>query len=88
MSQGILVFIEHRDGAITKTSIEAITATQSLGAQLQQTVSAVVLGSGTVPLRYELPNAVAQQAVAQQAVNATSATHADATVPPRPAPQL
>jgi electron transfer flavoprotein alpha subunit len=45
MSQGILVFIEHRDGAINKTSFEAIAAAQSLGSQLQQTVSAVVLGS-------------------------------------------
>ena len=45
MSQGILVFIEHRDEAINKTSFEAIAAAQSLGSQLQQAVSAVVLGS-------------------------------------------
>src|SRR6476620_8524595 len=46
MSQGILVFIEHRDGAVNKTSFEAVAAAQSLGSQLQQPVTAVVLGSG------------------------------------------
>ena len=45
MSNGILVFIEHRDGAINKTSFEAIAAAQSLGSQLQLPISAVVLGS-------------------------------------------
>ena len=45
MSQGILVFVEHRDGAINKTSFEAIAAAQSLGSQLQLPISAVVLGS-------------------------------------------
>src|SRR6266446_6414114 len=46
MSQGILVFIEHRDGVVNKTSFEAIAAAQSLGSQLEQPVSAIVLGSG------------------------------------------
>jgi len=46
MSQGILVFIEHRAGVVNKTSFEAIAAAQSLGSQLAQPVSAVVLGSG------------------------------------------
>lgn len=45
MSTGILTFIEHRGGAINKTSFEALAAAQSLGQQLQQKVSAVVLGS-------------------------------------------
>lgn len=45
MSQGILVFIEHRDGAINKTSFEAIAAAQSLGSDLSQKVSAVILGA-------------------------------------------
>jgi electron transfer flavoprotein alpha subunit len=45
MSQGILVFIEHRDGAINRTSFEAIAAAQNLGTALQQPVSAVLLGS-------------------------------------------
>ena len=42
----ILVFIEHRDGVINKTSFEAIAAAQVLGADLQQDVSAVVVGNG------------------------------------------
>jgi electron transfer flavoprotein alpha subunit len=54
MSNGILVFAEHRDGALNKTSFEAIAAAQSLGAQLQQTVTAVVLGSGANNLAQEI----------------------------------
>jgi electron transfer flavoprotein alpha subunit len=54
MSNGILVFIEHRDGALNKTSFEAIAAAQSLGSQLQQTVAAVILGSGTNNLAQEI----------------------------------
>ncbi len=45
MSNGILVFIEHRNGVLNKTSLEAIAAAQGLGSQLQQPVSAVVLGA-------------------------------------------
>lgn len=45
MANGILVFIEHRDGVLNKTSIEAIAAAQSLGSELQQPVSAVILGA-------------------------------------------
>ena len=45
MSQGILVFIEHRNGALNRTSLEAIAAAQSLASQLQQTVSAVIPGA-------------------------------------------
>lgn len=45
MSSGILVFGEHRGGTFSKSSFEAIAAGQSLGSQLQQPVSAVVLGS-------------------------------------------
>ncbi|MDQ5846969.1 MAG: electron transfer flavoprotein subunit alpha/FixB family protein [Acidobacteriota bacterium] len=44
MSSGVLVFIEHRDGVLNKTSLEAIAAAQSLGSQLQQPVSAVIPG--------------------------------------------
>jgi electron transfer flavoprotein alpha subunit len=44
MSEGILVFIEHRSGVLNKTSLEAIAAAQSLGSQLQQPISAVLLG--------------------------------------------
>jgi electron transfer flavoprotein alpha subunit len=41
----ILVFIEHRQGAINKTSFEAVAAAQQLGAATGQEVSAVVLGA-------------------------------------------
>jgi electron transfer flavoprotein alpha subunit len=48
MSNGILVFIEHKNGAVNKSSLEAIAAAQTLGAQLQQTVTLVVAGSEPV----------------------------------------
>ena len=54
MSQGILVFIEHRNGVLNKTSLEAIAAAQGLASQLQQTVSAVVLGSDVAALTQEI----------------------------------
>jgi len=54
MSNGILVFTEHRDGALNKTSFEAIAAAQSLGQQLQQSVTAVILGSGVNNLAQEI----------------------------------
>ena len=46
MSNGILVFIEHRDGQFNKTSFETVAAAQHLGRELQQSVTAVLLGSG------------------------------------------
>jgi len=45
MSNGILAFIEHKSGTVNKSSLEAIAAAQNLGEQLQQTVTAVVLGN-------------------------------------------
>ena len=45
MPNGILVFVEHRQGAINKTSFEAVAAAQQLGAGVGQEVSAVVLGA-------------------------------------------
>ena len=45
MSNGILVFIEHKAGTLNKTSLEAIAAGQKLGAELGQKVSAAVLGA-------------------------------------------
>ncbi len=54
MSSGILVFIEHRNGVLNKTSLEAVAAAQDLGSQLQQTVSAVVLGSDATSLVQEI----------------------------------
>jgi len=54
MANGILVFIEHRDGVLNKTSIEAIAAAQGLAGQLQQTVSAVVVGADVAALAQEI----------------------------------
>jgi electron transfer flavoprotein alpha subunit len=56
MSNGVLVFIEHRDGVLNKTSLEAIAAAQTLGSQLQQQVSAVVLGSDVNALAGDIAN--------------------------------
>lgn len=54
MSNGILVFIEHRDGALNKTSLEAIAAAQSLASQLQQSVTAVIPGADVSALAQEI----------------------------------
>jgi electron transfer flavoprotein alpha subunit len=54
MSEGILVFIEHRSGALNKTSLEAIAAAQNLGSQLQQPVNAVILGADVAALAQEI----------------------------------
>ena len=54
MSNGILVFAEHRGGVLNKTSFEAIAAAQHLGAELQQAVTAVLLGSSVEGLAQEI----------------------------------
>jgi electron transfer flavoprotein alpha subunit len=54
MSNGILVFVEHRAGVLNKTSLEAIAAAQSLGSQLQQAVNAVLLGANIETLVQEV----------------------------------
>ncbi|HEY0379481.1 MAG TPA: electron transfer flavoprotein subunit alpha/FixB family protein [Pyrinomonadaceae bacterium] len=54
MSNGILVFAEHRDGALSKTSFEAVAAAQSLAAELGQSVTAVLVGSGAEGLAQEV----------------------------------
>ena len=54
MSNGILVFIEHKGGVANKSSIEAIAAAQKLGSELQQSVSAVVLGNNISALAQEI----------------------------------
>ena len=46
MSEGILVFIEQRDGALNRTSLEAIVAAQGVASETGQKISAVVLGIG------------------------------------------
>jgi electron transfer flavoprotein alpha subunit len=54
MSEGILVFVEHRNGVLNKTSIEAIAAAQGLAAQLQQPITAALLGSDIGALAQEI----------------------------------
>jgi len=54
MSQGILVFVEHRGGVANKSSFEAIAAAQAFGKDLQQSVSAVVLGADVNELAQQL----------------------------------
>ena len=53
MSNGILVFIEHKAGALNKTSLEAIVAAQQLASGGEKP-AAVVLGSGTESLAQEI----------------------------------
>src|SRR5437016_13554656 len=45
MSNGILVFIEHKAGALNKTSLEAIAAAQKLAVDTGHKSTAVVLGA-------------------------------------------
>jgi electron transfer flavoprotein alpha subunit len=45
MANGILIFAEHRAGAFSKTTFEALAAGQQLGAALGQPVTAVVLST-------------------------------------------
>jgi len=54
MSNGILVFIEHRDGALNKTSLEGVAAAQDLGKQLSLPVTAVLTGADTSALAGEI----------------------------------
>ena len=54
MSNGILVFIEHKAGALNKTSLEAIAAAQKLAGDTGQQVTAVVPGSGVDSLAQEI----------------------------------
>ena len=48
MSTGILVFIEHKAGALNKTSLEAIAAAQKLAVDTGQKSTAVVLGAASL----------------------------------------
>jgi len=54
MSKGILVFIEHKAGALNKTSLEAIAAAQKLAGDTGQQITAVVPGSGVDSLAQEI----------------------------------
>lgn len=54
MSNGILVFIEHKSGTLNKTSLEAIAAGQKLAGETGQSITAVVLGSGVQSLAQDM----------------------------------
>src|SRR6266853_2175737 len=54
MSNGILVFIEHKAGTLNKTSLEAIAAGQKLGGETGAGITAVVLGSGVKSLAQDM----------------------------------
>ena len=54
MSNGILVFIENKGGTANRSSFEAIAAAQAFGSQLQQPVTAVVLGADVSALAQEV----------------------------------
>jgi electron transfer flavoprotein alpha subunit len=54
MSNGILVFIENKGGVANRSSFEAIAAAQAFGSQLNQPVSAVVLGADVSALAQEI----------------------------------
>ncbi len=46
MAQGILVFIEERDGKVKKTSLEALSAARKLADSMQESVTALRIGGG------------------------------------------
>jgi len=54
MSEGILLFIEQRDGALNRTSLEAMVAAQRIAAETGDKVSAVVLGTGITDVASEV----------------------------------
>ena len=54
MSNGILVFIEHKAGTLNKNSLEAIAAGQKLAGETGGTTTAVVLGSGNQTLAQDI----------------------------------
>jgi electron transfer flavoprotein alpha subunit len=54
MSQGILLFIEQRDGVLNRTSLEAMVAAQGIASATGEKVSAVVLGKSISNLASEI----------------------------------
>ena len=54
MSNGLLVFIEHKGGVANRSSIEAIAAAQQIAKDTSSTVSALVIGKGVAMLAGEL----------------------------------
>ncbi|PYP84373.1 MAG: electron transfer flavoprotein subunit alpha/FixB family protein [Blastocatellia bacterium AA13] len=54
MSQGILLFVEQRDGVLNRTTLEALVASQQLAAGMSESLSAAVLGSGVSAVASEI----------------------------------
>jgi electron transfer flavoprotein alpha subunit len=54
MSNGILVFIEHKAGVLNRTSLEAVAAAQILAQGTGKTIAAVLLGHGVQALAQEI----------------------------------
>jgi electron transfer flavoprotein alpha subunit len=54
MSEGILLFIEQRDGALNRTSFEALVAAQQIAAATGDKINAVVLGKGVAAVATEV----------------------------------
>jgi electron transfer flavoprotein alpha subunit len=50
MSQGILLFIEQRDGVLNRTSFEALVAAQGIASATGEKLSAVVFGKSIAPV--------------------------------------
>ncbi|HMS08912.1 MAG TPA: hypothetical protein PKE66_05480, partial [Pyrinomonadaceae bacterium] len=50
----ILVFIEHKNCVLNKTSLEAIAAAQAIGADLGMKATAVIPCTGECPLTAEI----------------------------------
>ena len=54
MSQGILLFIEQREGVLNRTSLEAMVAAQGIASATGEKLSAVVLGESAGNVAAEL----------------------------------
>lgn len=54
MSQGILLFIEQRDGVLNRTSFEAMVAAQGIASAAGEKLSAVVFGKSIAPVASEV----------------------------------
>ena len=59
----ILVFIEHKNCALNKTSLEAITAAQSIGKDLGLPVTAVILCDKDCPLAQDIAGYVLEKVI-------------------------
>ena len=54
MSQGILLFVEQRDGVLNRTTLEALVAAQRIASETGEQLSAAVLGNGVAAVASEI----------------------------------